>query len=434
MNQCETVVCRISMLATGLFWGACSDGGGEPGGREWVNAGHSLEVKLVPDGKLSIDKRFHPVVQNRYSGFIQVVADVFKKRQLYNRTPTPFRIYLMFDAASYQKFGGLDLDGLGEFVPAQSAIYLHADGKPLTDRGQIRRLVREIALAVIHDMYEAAYPKWFAVGLSRFLADGAFEADKWLRGVPDHEAWRELLGRRGESIDLLLKASDAEFVGLGEFGAALAHAVVYLLRELDESKFSAVVYQAQIRNVSDNAGLVKLLDEFVPNYQKRLASPVETLFTLRPDLLSYLECGLAPASSDILAKSRTNVEIFATNGSYWYQHACLELKVGGDKAKAIAAFEKSRTCETHRFLPACLDALADLYSEADDLKALGVVVLQRMQVSVMLTPRMHRHMAEVYAKSDKVQAVHHVDAGLDLPPEGFEADVAKLRKLKELLK
>lgn len=423
----------IALLVFGVTAVGCGDGGGERSGREWINDGKTVETLLQPDGKLSIDKRFHPIVQSRYTGFIQMVAGILSKQQLFNRTPTPFRIYLMFDSTDYQKYAAVGLDGLGEFVPSERAIYMHADGKPLVDRGQNRRLVRELAYAVIHDMCEETYPKWFAVGLARYLSDGSFDGKKWFRGVPDHDAWREILKRRSEGIELLTNASDSEFDALGEFGIAFAQAVIYLLSELDQAKFNAIVYQTQVREVTDNSGFVKLLEEFVPNHEKRLARPIETLFALRPDLLSYLECGCAEPDLEILAKSRLNAETFGGNGGYWYQCAGLELKIRGDKAKAIALLEKSRACDPHRFLPECLDVLANLYNEAGDHVAMRAAVLQRMKISVMLTPRLHRLMAEAWRKDNKAAALRHVVEGLDLPAGGFESDVEALRKLQKSL-
>jgi hypothetical protein len=419
----------LGLALTVLSLASCGDSETTRTGREWINDGHTVESKLRPDGSLSIDKRFHPMVQDRYGEYIQMAAHIFKSSHLFNRTPTPFRVYLMFDATDYLKYGGKGLDGLGEFVPAQRAIYLHADGKPLVDRGQNRQLLRELARAVIHDMYEAAYPKWFAVGLAGFLADGALGTDSWEPGVPDPELWEEILKRPEESIYLLLAASDEEFDALGSFGDAFARVVVYVLHELDQTKFYSIVYQAQVRSVAGNAGLRDLIEEFVPNYQKRLRRPVETLSALRPDLQCYLECGLGKASGDLEAKSLANAQAFLTNGSYWYQYAQFRMANGGGEAKTIEALEKSRRGEPHRFLGPCLDTLAGFYSKSGQSKKLREVVMQRMQRSVMFTPQMHRYMAESWVSEDRKKAGAYVAAGLSLPSEGFEDEVALLVKL-----
>lgn len=417
------------MVLVALLLASCGDSGATLTGREWVNDGHTVESKLRPDGSLSIDKRFHSMVQERYGEYIQMAAYIFKSSHLFNRAPTPFRVYLMFDGDHYAKYGARGLDELGEFVAAQRAIYLHADGKPLVDRGQNRRLLRELARAVIHDMYDTAYPKWFAVGLAGFLADGALGTDSWEPGVPDPELWGEILKRPEESIDLLLAASDEEFDALGSFGDALARVVVYVLHELDQTKFYSIVYQAQVRSVTDNAGLRDLIEEFVPNYQKRLRRPVETLSALRPDLKCYLECGLGKASGDLEAKSLANAQAFPTNGSYWYQYAQFRMANGGEEGKTVEALEKSRRCKPHRFLQACLDALAGVYSKTGQSTNLREVVMQRMNCSVMFSPQMHRYMAESWASEDRSKARAFITAGLSLPSEGFEDEVAILIKL-----
>jgi len=172
----------------------------------------------------------------------------------------------------------------------------------------------------------------------------------------------------------------------------------------------------------------------VPNYQKRLAQPVQTLFVLRPDLRTYLECGAAAGDPQVLAKSRANAEATGDNGSYWYQCAQLERQAPGGKSGAMEALQRSRRSQPHRFLPQCLDELARIYSEAGDHKGLRDVVLQRLQISVMLTPRMHRLMAQAWIEDDKVRALHHIEAGLDLPAAGFEGDVAALQELRGALK
>ena len=74
-----------------------------------------------------------------------------------------------------------------------------------------------------------------------------------------------------------------------------------------------------------------------------------------------------------------------------------------------------------------------MYNEAGDHVAMRAVVLQRMKISVMLTPRLHRLMAEAWRKDNKAAALRHVVEGLDLPAGGFESDVAVLRKLQKSL-
>jgi hypothetical protein len=404
-------------------------------GRAWVSDGHSDKLALVPDGVLYVDKTLPEVVKRNYRGYIGFIASSFKDNHLFNLDPVPLVIYFMPDAERLARYCSLPADGSGVFVPRESSIYVHSGANPLLDNGVLRCLIRDIARAVIFDMYGGDYPAWMEVGGARMFADGAFGPSKdpkakafaWFVGVPEVQEWRPTLGGDLPSFEEVRTASPAELAKLGHKGAAVATAAVYLLKQLEQ--FRNVVWAMQPTRLKerDPRSVLEVIKGCDPRYDAHFEDPVAMMFKLRPDVRVYLECEVAGDAAD-LSRVETNTRDNPKIAGYWWQYARLLLQAGRE-ADAIEALESCRGCDPSRHHAPALTALARIYYKQKDWARLKPVVLQQLMISVLPTPTMHLMLAESARKENLDEARRNVRQGLELPARGFEADVARLKEL-----
>ena len=421
--------------ALALFLQSCNSGGT---GKDWVNSGASVKQQLKPDGVLHIDKRFHDVVRLNYRAFLYDLARVYRDKRLFNQTPTPMVVYFMFDAADYAKYGGAGHDPLGSYVPEEQCIYIHGNGRQLVERGQTRRLIREVARNVMHDVYGGSnFPAWLEVGVTQFLSDGnigktdqkakdGFDFD-WFAGVPDPDVWSESLDGDLPTFETVRTASAQQMRELGAPGRLVATAAAYLLEQLD--RLGNVIWQLQSLTTREPSDVLMVMKRNDPRYREHFEDPVAALFKLRPDIRVYLECAAAMAGPKTLARSGDNARSNSKVGSYWWQYAQL-LLTAEKNDEAIVALEMCRKCKAHRDLEVALKALAGLYYERKKWTVLRAVVEQQLRESVLPTPTMHLMLAESLASTDKVAAIRNVELALALPRQGFEQHTARLEELR----
>ncbi len=418
-----------------LLLGQCSDS--MVGGRAWVADGHSEKLLMIPDGALHIDRRFHPVVKRNYRGYIEYVVKVFKDKHLFNRNAVPLIIYFLHDAESFEKYCPKPAQGKSAFVANERSIYVHASGNPLVDGGVGQDLIRDIARAIMHDMYHGDYPAWLDVGVTRLFANGAFGPVTdakgntelvWFFGVPNPEQWKPLLSGGLPSFEEVRTASHEELAKMGAKGEAVATAAVYLLNQLEQLRNVIWRLRPEMAKDRDPATVVKAIKFFDPRYTAHFGDPVKAIFTLRPDYREYVELALAGQSADI-ERVRQNARDYSTTGGYWWQYASLQLKAG-KQSEALEALESCCNCDPHRDQPTALVALARIYYEQKDWAKLKPIVLKQLRSSVLPTPTMHLMLAESVREASADDARDQVRIGLGLPGLGFESDVARLKALE----
>ena len=430
------------------FFGACSD---SFNGMDWSNQRRSHKLSLAKEkpflenGVLHLDQRFFVPFGESYKARIKLVTKVLTERWLFNLEKVPVLIYLMYDAEEYQKFGGGDPSQYGSFDSKKRAIYLHAGGSQLVDRGLSRSLVENLARLVILDLYGESCPRWVEIGLSSFFADGEFvlyvpEEDstdfityEFVPGVPRLESWRSILDGDYPTFAQVSLASPVEFDAMGEPARAVAAAAAYEIYELgDELKpLWFRMNQLAERTPETVVGTIKGLD---PRFDAHFSDPAEALFSVRPDLRVYLECALEQTSPEIAVRMLQNAEDNPEIGSYWWQYADCLFQLGGREEEAVVAAERSLECEEFRQSALVLARLAEVYYAAHDWEALVKVVdrqLDENRPGFLGTPRMYLMRTEVLRATDlQADALQWAKRGMSSPREAaFEADFERLAEL-----
>ena len=448
-HRALTVAALVVVLGLAALYALSGDD--QLTGVDWINRGRSNKLSLekdkpfVKDGVVHLDDRFFRPFGDSQLDRVKLVTKLLTERWLYNIDPVPVLIYLMYDAEEYQRFGGGDPVRSGSFDAKQRAIYLHAGGSQLVDRGLRRALVENLSRLLILDLYGASCPRWVEMGLSSFFADGEFVLNvpppdskefityEFIPGVPRIELWRSILDGGYPSFEEISMASPAEFDALGEPARAVAAAAVYELQELGD-ELKPIWFRIQRKAERNPETVIDAIRALDPRFDAHFSDPGQALFSVRPDLRVYLECSLAQASPEIADRTRQNAEDNPEIGSYWWQYADCLFQLGREE-EAVKAAERSLECEDFRQSDAALAKLADVYYAKRDWDALVKIVdrqLDEDRPGALAAPRMFLMRAEILRAAGKPaeEALAWAKAGASIPQElGFEADFERLAEL-----
>lgn len=371
-----------------------------------------------------------------------MLVTVFREGHLYQQNPVPFVVYLMWDEAEMRAYCPAASEGTKTvFVPAEKSVYAHAGGVPLVDDGLSHGLMRDLSLAIVHDMFGGDYPPWLACGLSRMFADGELGAKPgepkpgetpfdWFVGLPDFALWQRGLtpGKSLPSFEVVRTADAAQFAALGADGELVATAAVYLLKQLQQLRDLVWKMRPVAMPQRDPAAVLAAMRACVPRYDAYFSDPLPSLFKQRPDFRIYLECEQEADPAVAVSKSGANAQRNRTVGGYWWQYARL-LLAQNKTPEAVEALKKSMKCVAHRERPAALRALADVLFAAKNWQELGPVVAQQHREILLPTPRMFLMLARTLQAEHPEVAARTAQRGLGLPAAGFEAEVEQLRLL-----